>query len=128
MQVSFLIDWNRAFFGKIFYFLFLLVVLGVLSPVFSVSEEEEERLLEKALVESAVTPAQKQAVSNYLKATAIAKRNRANELRELAKLSRGEKFLHAQARKEKLHRMAESLERQADRHEAALKQLPTESH
>ncbi|MBM9499004.1 hypothetical protein JWG44_01890 [Leptospira sp. 201903071] len=128
MQVLFLLDWKRVFFGKILYFLFLLVVLGVLSPVFSVSEEEEERLLEKALVESAVTPGQKQAVGNYLRATAIAKRNRANELRELAKLSRGEKFLHAQARKEKLHRMADSLERQADRHEAALRQLPTESH
>ncbi|PJZ53164.1 hypothetical protein CH380_11290 [Leptospira adleri] len=111
-----------------FYFLFVLLLFGIFTPAFSVSEEEEERLLEKALVESAVTPAQKQAVANYLKASAIAKRNRAIELRELAKLSRGEKFLHAQARKEKLHRMAESLERQADRHEAALKELPTESH
>ncbi|WP_165781763.1 LIC10421/LIC12816 family protein [Leptospira adleri] len=128
MQVSFLIDWNREFFRKIFYFLFVLLLFGIFTPAFSVSEEEEERLLEKALVESAVTPAQKQAVANYLKASAIAKRNRAIELRELAKLSRGEKFLHAQARKEKLHRMAESLERQADRHEAALKELPTESH
>ncbi|MBM9577112.1 hypothetical protein JWG45_08090 [Leptospira sp. 201903070] len=128
MQVSFRMDWNRIFFGKGLYFLFLLVVLGILSPVFSVSEEEEERLLEKALVESAVTPGQKQAVANYLRATAVAKRNRANELRELAKLSRGEKFLHAQARKEKLHRMADSLDRQADRHETALKQLPIESH
>ncbi|TGK31843.1 hypothetical protein EHQ12_06090 [Leptospira gomenensis] len=106
----------------------LLLLLGIFSPIVSVSQEEEERLLEKALVESAVTPGQKLAIANYLKATAIAKRSRAIELRELAKLSRGEKFLQARARKEKLERMAESLERQADRHEAVLKEFQIESH
>ncbi|XDD52040.1 hypothetical protein AB3N59_13555 [Leptospira sp. WS92.C1] len=127
MQVSFPIRFDLIFFRRIVSFVSLLFVLGIDSPVFSVSEEEEERLLEKALVESAVTVAQKQAVGNYLKATAIAKRNRANELRELAKLSRGEKFLQAQVRKERLNKMAESLERQADRHEAAFKGLPAET-
>ncbi|PKA04583.1 hypothetical protein CH375_10080 [Leptospira ellisii] len=115
--------WRRAL-----YILPIVLIFGIFSPIFSVSEEEEERLLEKALVESAVTPGQKLAVANYLKATAIAKRSRAVELRELAKLSRGEKFLHARARKEKLERMAESLERQADRHEAALQEFRIQNH
>ncbi|EMY78804.1 hypothetical protein LEP1GSC060_2136 [Leptospira weilii serovar Ranarum str. ICFT] len=120
-------SWERLFFRKAVFVFILVLVCGVFSPIFSVSEEEEERLLEKALVESAITPGQKQAIANYLRATALAKRARAEELRELAKLSRGEKFLQARVRKEKLFKMADSLERQANRHETTLKEFQIES-
>ncbi|WP_017809435.1 LIC10421/LIC12816 family protein [Leptospira alstonii] len=125
MKVSY--SGDGLFFRKVVFVFILVLVCGVFSPIFSVSEEEEERLLEKALVESAVTPGQKQAIANYLKATAFAKRARAGELRELAKLSRGEKFLQARVRKEKLFKMADSLERQANRHETTLKEFQIES-
>ncbi|TQE68022.1 LIC10421/LIC12816 family protein [Leptospira noguchii] len=137
MKVSFLNTWKRLFLHRLVSVLILIFAFGFFNPVFSVSEEEEERLLEKALVESAITPGQKQAIANYLKATAIAKRAiakraiakraRASELRELAKLSRGEKFLQARVRKEKLFKMADSLDRQADRHEITLKDFQIES-
>ncbi|EMN88088.1 MULTISPECIES: LIC10421/LIC12816 family protein [Leptospira] len=128
MKVSFLNLWKGFFFRRVVSIFVLVWACGVFTPIFSVSEEEEARLLEKALVESAVTPGQKQAIANYLKATAIAKRARANELRELAKLSRGEKFLQARVRKEKLFKIADSLDRQADRHETTLKEFQIESH
>lgn len=128
MKVSFLKEGGVLSLRKIFSVFIFVLVLGILSPAFGVSEEEEERLLEKALLESAVTPGQKQAIANYLRATAVAKRTRAAELRELAQLSHGEKFLQAKVRKEKLYKMADSLDRQADRHEAALKEFQIESH
>lgn len=100
MKVSFLNTWKELFLHGLVSVLMLIFAFGFFNPIFSISEEEEERLLEKALVESAITPGQKQAIANYLKATAVAKRARASELRELAKLSRGEKFLQARVRKE----------------------------
>ncbi|MBW0433700.1 LIC10421/LIC12816 family protein [Leptospira yasudae] len=128
MKVDILNRWEGFSLRKVVYVFILVLVCGLVSPAFGVSEEEEERLLEKALLESAVTPGQKQAIANYLRATATAKRTRASELRELAKLSRGEKFLQARVRKEKLFKMADSLDRQAERHEAALKEFQIESH
>ncbi|ASV09455.1 hypothetical protein B2G50_13675 [Leptospira interrogans serovar Canicola] len=127
MKVSFLNTWKELFLHGLVSVLMLIFAFGFFNPIFSVSEEEEERLLEKALVESAITPGQKQAIANYLKATAVAKRARASELRELAKLSRGENFLQARVRKEKLFKMADSLDRQADRHEVTLKEFQIES-
>ncbi|EMN50633.1 hypothetical protein LEP1GSC088_3111 [Leptospira interrogans str. L1207] len=127
MKVSFLNTWKELFLHGLVSVLMLIFAFGFFNPIFSVSEEEEERLLEKALVESVITPGQKQAIANYLKATAVAKRARDSELRELAKLSRGEKFLQARVRKEKPFKMADSLDRQADRHEVALKEFQIES-
>lgn len=103
----------------------LISLLGFLaaSSLFAVSEEVEDQLLEKAIVESAVTKEQKTAVANYLKAVAQQKSQRAEELRELAKRSTGGKFLASNAQSQKYIKQAQSLERETARYQAVLNGL-----
>ncbi|MCG6167673.1 hypothetical protein LFX25_07525 [Leptospira sp. FAT2] len=97
-------------------------LLGFLaaSSVFAVSEDVEDQLLEKAIVESAVTKEQKTAVGNYLRAVAQQKVHRAEELRELANRSTGGKFLASNAQSQKYIKQAQSLERENARYQAIL--------
>lgn len=97
-------------------------LLGFLtaSSVFAVSEEVEDQLLEKAIVESAVTKEQKTAVGNYLRAVAQQKAQRADELRELARRSTGGKFLASNAQSQKYIKQAQMLERENARYQALL--------
>lgn len=97
-------------------------LLGFLaaSSVFAVSEDVEDQLLEKAIVESAVTKEQKTAVGNYLRAVAQQKAHRAEELRELASRSTGGKFLASNAQSQKYIKQAQSLEKENARYQAIL--------
>ncbi|TGM56575.1 LIC10421/LIC12816 family protein [Leptospira adleri] len=97
-------------------------LLGFLaaSSVFAVSEDVEDQLLEKAIVESAVTKEQKTAVGNYLRAVAHQKAQRAEELRELARRSTGGKFLASNAQSQKYIKQAQMLERENARYQALL--------
>lgn len=98
---------------KINKLIFIISLLGFLAitPLFAVSEEVEDQLLEKAIFESAVTKEQKTAVGNYLKAIAQQKANRAEELRELARRSTGGKFLASNAQSRKYLKQAQALEK-----------------
>lgn len=100
-------------------------LLGLLatSSVFAVSEEVEDQLLEKAIVESAVTKEQKTAVGNYLKAVAQQKATRAEELRELARRSTGGKFLASNVQSQKYLKQAQALEKEAQRYQSVLGSL-----
>ncbi|EMJ85887.1 hypothetical protein LEP1GSC198_0038 [Leptospira kirschneri str. JB] len=91
--------------------------------VFAVSEEVEDQLLEKALVESAVTKEQKTAIGNYLKAIAQQKVTRAEELRELARRSTGGKFLASSVQSQKYLKQAQALEKEAQRYQSVLGSL-----
>ncbi|XDD51596.1 hypothetical protein AB3N59_07640 [Leptospira sp. WS92.C1] len=100
----------------------VVLFLGFLaaSSVFAVSEDVEDQLLEKAIVESAITKEQKTAVGNYLRAVAHQKVQRAEELRELAKRSTGGKFLASNAQSQKYSKQAQSLERENARYQTIL--------
>ncbi|PJZ52250.1 LIC10421/LIC12816 family protein [Leptospira adleri] len=100
-------------------------LLGLLASTsaFAVSDEVEDQLLEKAIVESAVTKEQKTAVGNYLKAVAQQKATRAEELRELARRSTGGKFLASNAQSQKYLKQAQALEREAQRYQSVLGSL-----
>ncbi|EMJ90764.1 LIC10421/LIC12816 family protein [Leptospira alstonii] len=93
------------------------------SAVFAVSEEVEDQLLEKAIVESAVTKEQKTAVGNYLKAIAQQKTARAEELRELARRSTGGKFVASNVQSQKYLKQAQTLEKEAQRYQSVLGNL-----
>ncbi|WP_061215838.1 LIC10421/LIC12816 family protein [Leptospira santarosai] len=107
---------------KINKLIFVISLLGFLAitPLFAVSEEVEDQLLEKAIFESAVTKEQKTAVGNYLKAIAQQKANRAEELRELARRSTGGKFLASNAQSRKYLKQAQALEKEAQRYQSVL--------
>ncbi|EJO71111.1 MULTISPECIES: LIC10421/LIC12816 family protein [Leptospira] len=110
---------------KINKLILIVSLFGFLSAgsVFAVSEEVEDQLLEKALVESAVTKEQKTAIGNYLKAIAQQKVTRAEELRELARRSTGGKFLASSVQSQKYLKQAQALEKEAQRYQSVLGSL-----
>ncbi|EKO59311.1 LIC10421/LIC12816 family protein [Leptospira kirschneri] len=110
---------------KINKLILIVSLFGFLSTgsVFAVSEELEDQLLEKALVESAVTKEQKTAIGNYLQAIAQQKVTRAEELRELARRSTGGKFLASSVQSQKYLKQAQVLEKEAQRYQSVLGSL-----
>ena len=56
------------------------------SPIFSISSDLESSLLEKALIEGAVTQEQKSAVKHYLASVASEKKKLADSYREMAQV------------------------------------------
>ncbi|PJZ69806.1 hypothetical protein CH373_10740 [Leptospira perolatii] len=102
-----------------------LVILGFLagSSVFAISQETEDQLLEQALISAAVTKEEKLAVGNFLRNLAQQKRERAEELRALAKRSTGGKFLASNAQSKKFIKQAEALEREAQRSQESASNL-----
>ncbi|TGK00138.1 hypothetical protein EHQ53_04795 [Leptospira langatensis] len=104
-----------------------IVLLLSLFPfaVSSFSAEEETKLIEKALVESLSTQEQKDIVRKYLLNLAKKKRDEAGHLRELA--SSEPKGEASSGRKRKLVGLASQLEREAEIHEATLRNLQTTS-
>lgn len=103
--------------------LFLLAFFLVSNSNFAISEETEQKLMEKALIESAVTKEQKTAVANYLRAVSAQKAARAEELRELSKRSTGGKFLASKAQSDRYRKQAEALEREVERYQILLNEL-----
>ncbi|MCG6194401.1 hypothetical protein LFX25_14225 [Leptospira sp. FAT2] len=103
--------------------LFFLAFFLISNSHFAVSEETEQRLMEKALIESAVTSEQKTAVANYLRTMAAQKASRAEELRELSKRSTGGKFLANKAQSDRYRKQAEALEREVERYQFLLNNL-----
>ena len=61
------------------------------SPIFSISSDLESSLLEKALIEGAVTQEQKSAVKHYLASVASEKKKLADSYREMAQVNYGGK-------------------------------------
>ncbi|RHX95726.1 hypothetical protein DLM76_01740 [Leptospira yasudae] len=108
---------------RVLSFFFLVSLFVVSTQSFAVSEETEQRLMEKALIESAVTSEQKTAVASYLRAMAAQKATRAEELRELSRRSTGGKFLANKAQSDRYRKQAEVLEREAERYQFLLNNL-----
>lgn len=109
--------------SRIIQTLFLLTFFLLSNSNLAISEETEQRLMEKALIESAVTKEQKAAVANYLRAVSAQKAARAEELRELSKRSTGGKFLASQAQSVRYRKQAEALEREVERYQFLLNNL-----
>lgn len=107
----------------------LTAIVGVMlsSSVFAVSPSFEDKLLERALIEGAVTGGQKAAVQKYLVAIAEQKRERAQELRELAHKARGGKYIYQVAQTRKLMSEAKELEKEAQAYENYLANLKLEN-
>jgi acyl carrier protein phosphodiesterase len=87
------------------------------SPVFSVSSDLESSLLEKALIEGAVTKEQKSAVSNYLASVASEKKKLADSYREMAQVNYGGKALTQDLRVKRLLNLANALDKLAASYE-----------
>lgn len=78
---------------------------------------ERLELLESAIIETATTPAQKSAVSEYLANVAKEKMELAQALRERANSPRGGKLVTQMNEKKELIRRAEALEKQAKKYQ-----------
>lgn len=87
-----------------------LFVLTITTSIFAVSEETENRLLEQALVEGAVTKEQKTAVQRYFSNLALQKQKEAERYREMAEVRRGGKSGTQDLKKRELLKKAELLE------------------
>lgn len=93
----------------------LLILTG--SNLLAISAELENKLLEKALIEGAVTVQQKSAVSNYLVAIAAEKRKQAGSYKEMAGVNYGGKAAYQYNTTMQLLHIAKSLEREAKSYE-----------
>lgn len=80
------------------------------SPIFSISSDLESSLLEKVLIEGAVTEKQKSAVANYLNGIASEKRKLADSYREMAQVNYGGKAMTQELRSKKLLDLAKALD------------------
>jgi hypothetical protein len=80
------------------------------SPIFSISSDLESSLLEKALIEGAVTQEQKTAVQHYLASVASEKKKLAESYREMAQVNYGGKALTQDLRTQKLLSLAKALD------------------
>ncbi|HMV41379.1 MAG TPA: hypothetical protein PK079_10915 [Leptospiraceae bacterium] len=89
----------------------------MVSPIFSISSDLESSLLEKALIEGAVTKEQKTAVAHYLNSVAAEKKKLADSYREMATVNYGGKALTQELRVKKLLNLAESLDKLAASYE-----------
>ena len=87
------------------------------SSVFAVSSDLESSLLEKALIEGAVTEQQKSAVQNYLSSVASEKKKLAESYREMAGVNYGGKAMTQELRTKKLLNLAKSLDELAASYE-----------
>lgn len=87
------------------------------SPIFSISSDLESSLLEKALIEGAVTQEQKSAVKNYLASVASEKKKLADSYREMAQVNYGGKALTQELRTKKLLNLAKALDELAASYE-----------
>lgn len=81
--------------------------------VYSISQEEENQLLMKAMVEGASTPEQKASVSKYLQMIAKDRKAEADKYRTLANSNFGTKALDQRQRKADYLQKAKSLEQEA---------------
>ena len=88
------------------------------SPIFSVSNDLESKLLEKALIEGAITQEQKSAVKHYLASVASEKKKLADSYREMATVSYGGKALTQDLRTKKLLDLAKALDNLAASYES----------
>lgn len=87
------------------------------SPVFSISSDLESSLLEKALIEGAVTKEQKTAVAHYLNSVASEKKKLAESYREMATVNYGGKALTQELRVKRLLNLANALDKLAASYE-----------
>ncbi|MBP9888109.1 MAG: hypothetical protein KBF93_17550 [Leptospiraceae bacterium] len=87
------------------------------SPIFSISSDLESSLLEKALIEGAVTQEQKSAVKHYLASVASEKKKLADSYREMAQVNYGGKAMTQELRTKKLLNLAKSLDELAASYE-----------
>ena len=85
---------------------------------FSVSNDLESKLLEKALIEGAITQEQKSAVKHYLASVASEKKKLADSYREMATVSYGGKALTQDLRTKKLLDLAKALDNLAASYES----------
>ena len=88
------------------------------SPIFSISNDLESKLLEKALIEGAVTQEQKSAVKHYLASVASEKKKLADSYREMATVSYGGKALTQDLRTKRLLDLAKALDNLAASYES----------
>lgn len=88
------------------------------SPIFSVSNDLESKLLEKALIEGAITQEQKSAVKHYLASVASEKKKLADSYREMATVSYGGKALTQDLRTKRLLDLAKALDNLAASYES----------
>ena len=88
------------------------------SPIFSVSNDLESKLLENALIEGAITQEQKSAVKHYLASVASEKKKLADSYREMATVSYGGKALTQDLRTKKLLDLAKALDNLAASYES----------
>ena len=88
------------------------------SPIFSISNDLESKLLEKALIEGAITQEQKSAVKHYLASVASEKKKLADSYREMATVSYGGKALTQDLRTKKLLDLAKALDNLAASYES----------
>ena len=79
------------------------------SPIFSISSDLESSLLEKALIEGAVTQEQKSAVKHYLASVASEKKKLADSYREMAQVNYGGKAMTQELRTKKLAKSLDEL-------------------
>ncbi len=97
--------------------LMLGVFYFVLSLNVAMANDQERQILEKALVEEAVTKEQKTAVANYFKGIAAEKRKLAKTLEDEAVTSHGGKVSAESKRTESLKKRAKDLKSLADSYE-----------
>lgn len=90
--------------------LLTLIFFSIVSSAFAVSEETENRLLEQALIEGAVTKEQKTAVQRYFTNLALQKQKEADRYREMADVGRGGKVASQEIKKREFLKKAEILE------------------
>lgn len=84
-------------------------------PVLSINPEMERKLVEKALIEGAITKEQRVAVAKYI---AGERRKMAASYREAAVVSHGGKAVSQEVQKRRLIGIAEELEKEAQEYEA----------
>jgi hypothetical protein len=90
-----------------------LLSFSLLSGLYAVDNNDQLRLIEEAMIESATTPAQKTVVSRYMAKIANDKLQMAQKLREGAKLARGGKMLYQTSGQNDLLKRAQILEKEA---------------
>ncbi|MCE9498908.1 MAG: hypothetical protein K8R21_00065 [Leptospira sp.] len=104
---------------KIVNFLIASIILGLsFNSLFSMDLDFESKLLQKALIEGAVTKEQKSAVAHFLSSVASEKRKLAASYRESAIVSHGGKAATQDMQSKRFLDMAKSLENEATSYEA----------
>jgi hypothetical protein len=91
-----------------------LLSFSLLSGLYAVDNNEQLRLIEEAMIESATTPVQKTVVSRYMAKIATEKLQMAQKLRDGAKLARGGKLIYQNAEQKDLLKRAEILEKESE--------------